>query len=83
MFWKDRTGENAHGGLTARKWRIEKNKQEQTKEPEKLVAWADRVIINRSGDGISGRKKKSPFIFITVLTLTVLILCIALISIYK
>ena len=52
--------------------------------PENLVEWADRVIVKtRSGDCISGRKKKSPLIFITVLTLTVLILCIALIGIYK
>ena len=83
MFWKGRTNKSYSAGHIARRREIYR-KKEKPPMPENLVEWADRVIVKtRSGDCSSGRKKKSPLIFITVLTLTMLIVCVALICIYK
>ena len=83
MFWKGRTNERYSAGHIAQR-REKYRKKGKPPMPENLVEWADRVIVKtRSGDCSSGRKKKSPQIFITVLTLTMLFLCFALICIYK
>ena len=79
MFDKDNTNERAE--QTAR---YDNGKKEKPPIPENLVDWADRVIKDAwSGDCISGQKKKSPLLFITILTLTMLFAFWALICIYK